>query len=76
MLLQPNAQPGPQPIPQPAAPAGTPDQEDLMRRIARDLVDSYDEELELEIEDRNVDEAEELVSSDKAARQAYFHELF
>ena len=27
--------------------------EDLMRRIERDLIDSYDEELELEIEDRN-----------------------
>ncbi len=29
-----------------------------MQRIARDLVDSYDEELELEIEDRNLDELE------------------
>lgn len=32
-----------------------PDHEDLMQRIARDLIDSYDEELELEIEDRNID---------------------
>jgi polyphosphate kinase 2 len=53
-----------------------PDQEDLMQRIARDLIDSYDEELELEIEDRHVDEAGAPVSSDKAARQAYFRELF
>lgn len=53
-----------------------PDQDDLMRRIARDLIDSYDEELELEIEDRHVDEAGAPVDSDKAARQAYFRELF
>jgi hypothetical protein len=32
------------------------DAQDLMQRIANDLMDSYDEELELEIEDRNVDE--------------------
>ena len=66
----------PVPSSQPNAPAGAPDHEDLMRRIARDLVDSYDEELELELEDRSVDEAGELVSTDKAARQLYFQELF
>ena len=53
-----------------------PDHEDLMQRIARDLVDSYDEELELEIEDRNVNENGEPVSVDKAERAAYFRELF
>ncbi|CAN5700337.1 polyphosphate kinase 2 [soil metagenome] len=53
-----------------------PDQEEMMRRIARDLIDSYDEELELEIEDRNVDETGAPLSVDKAARQAYFRELF
>ena len=58
------------------SPASAPDHEDLMRRIARDLVDSYDEELELELEDRSVDEAGELVGTDKAARQLYFQELF
>ncbi len=52
------------------------DHDDLMRRIARDLVDSYDEELELEIEDRNVDEDGAPVGIDKAARAAYFRELF
>ena len=61
---------------QPTAPASAPEHEDLMRRIARDLVDSYDEELELELEDRSVNEAGELVSTDKAARQLYFQELF
>ena len=61
---------------QPATSAAALDHEDLMRRIARDLVDSYDEELELEFEDRNIDAAGELVSTDKAARQHYFHELF
>ncbi|PIF74423.1 polyphosphate kinase 2 [Variovorax sp. 54] len=56
-----------------------PDHEDLMQRIARDLIDSYDEELELEIEDRNfdgLDPASANTPTDKAARQAYFKELF
>jgi polyphosphate kinase 2 len=54
-----------------------PDHEDLMQRIARDLIDSYDEELELEIEDRNIDGLDpSAASTDKAARQAYFKELF
>jgi polyphosphate kinase 2 len=53
-----------------------PDHDDLMRRIARDLVDSYDEELELEIEDRHVNENGEPVGVDKAARASYFQELF
>jgi polyphosphate kinase 2 len=52
------------------------DQEELMQRIARDLIDSYDEELELEIEDRNVEELEAGQVPDKAARRAYFKELF
>jgi len=58
-----------------------PDHEDLMQRIARDLIDSYDEELELEIEDRNIDGLDlsspsASAATDKAARQAYFKELF
>jgi polyphosphate kinase 2 len=58
-----------------------PDHEDLMQRIARDLIDSYDEELELEIEDRNIDGLDPAASiagssAEKAARQAYFKELF
>ena len=32
------------------------DTQELMQRIANDLIDSYDEELELEIEDREVDD--------------------
>ena len=52
------------------------DHNDLMERIARDLVDSYDEEFELEIEDRSLEELESGRSADKAARQAYFKELF
>uniref|UniRef100_UPI000D3DBA28 polyphosphate kinase 2 n=1 Tax=unclassified Variovorax TaxID=663243 RepID=UPI000D3DBA28 len=58
-----------------------PDHEELMQRIARDLIDSYDEELELEIEDRNIEGLDPSAAvadpaSDKAARQAYFRELF
>jgi polyphosphate kinase len=54
-----------------------PDHEDLMQRIARDLIDSYDEELELEIEDREIGDLDPAArATDKAARQAYFKELF
>ncbi|SEK17081.1 polyphosphate kinase 2, PA0141 family [Variovorax sp. OK605] len=58
-----------------------PDHEELMQRIARDLIDSYDEELELEIEDRNIDGLDPsttaaTLATEKAARQAYFKELF
>ncbi|MDM0031809.1 polyphosphate kinase 2 [Variovorax sp. J22P271] len=52
------------------------DHDELMARIARDLVDSYDEEIELELEDRNLDELESGTVTDKAGRQAYFKELF
>ena len=54
---------------------------ELMRRIRNDLIDSYDEELEMELEDRNIDE---LVGDGKASRseqdrehrRQYFRELF
>jgi polyphosphate kinase 2 len=55
--------------------------EDLVQRIRRDLTDSYDEELELELEDRNVDElAGSLIDTSskqyKETRRQYFRELF
>ena len=53
--------------------------EDLIKRIERDLLDSYDEELELEIEDRNpegVDFGASNTDEQKACRMAYFRELF
>jgi polyphosphate kinase 2 len=52
------------------------EQSDMMERIARDLVDSYDEEIELELEDRDIDEAGVARSVDKEARRLYFSELF
>ena len=52
------------------------DTQELMQRIANDLVDSYDEELELEIEDREVDDIGAPSAADKLARQQYFKELF
>ena len=52
------------------------DTQELMQRIADDLIDSYDEELELEIEDRNVDGTGDVLPTDKLARQRYFTELF
>ncbi len=55
------------------------DHEELVRRISRDLADSYDEELEMEIEDRHP--LPGLPKSDdgdaeKAYRRRYFTELF
>jgi polyphosphate kinase 2 len=55
------------------------DSEELVRRISRDLADSYDEELEMEIEDRhplggNGSSAESV--ADNRYRQRYFSQLF
>jgi polyphosphate kinase len=59
------------------------DHADLLRRIELDLVDGYDEELELEIEDRDLAGIELPAGSghgdsdaDRSARQRYFRELF
>jgi len=51
----------------------------MMLRLRRALIDGYDEELEMELEDRNVDElAGILIDSDeyKDSRRKYFRELF
>ena len=55
--------------------------DELMRLIRNDLIDSYDEELEMELEDRMVAEltgAEAPAHSpqDKEDRRIYFRELF
>ncbi len=55
--------------------------EELMRRIRKDLIDSYDEELEMELEDRTVEEltgsaAPAHSAQDKEDRRIYFRELF
>jgi polyphosphate kinase 2 len=55
------------------------DSEELIRRIGRDLADSYDEELEMEIEDRDSRPATSpagAVESEKEYRRHYFSELF
>ena len=45
------------------------------RRFQEDLIDAYDEELELEIDDRR-DDGERLSDDARLARKRYFHELF
>jgi polyphosphate kinase 2 len=55
--------------------------EELIKRIHRELADSYDEEMELEIEDRTVDATTGEISSahsdaEKEYRREYFRELF
>ena len=54
------------------------DPEELIRRITRDLADSYDEELEMEIEDRHpLPEADrQNGDGDAAYRARYFSQLF
>jgi polyphosphate kinase 2 len=55
--------------------------EDLIRRIREDLMDSYDEELEMELEDRSMEELNAAASgvrtdAERTARRQYFQELF
>ena len=55
--------------------------DELMRKIRNDLIDSFDEELEMELEDRSIDEltgqqAPEHTPQEKEARRQYFRELF
>ena len=54
-------------------------EEELMRRLRGDLLDGFDEELEMELEDRNIDAVAGVLTDAadyKAARQQYFRELF
>jgi len=55
--------------------------DDMLRRIKLDLIDEYDEELELEIEDRTAEDAlagDEVLrgNEERANRLRYFRELF
>jgi polyphosphate kinase 2 len=59
--------------------------DEMMRRIRLELADSYDEELELEIEDRSIEQLAagvyesdggSIADHDKAERRLYFRELF
>ena len=56
------------------------DHEEIIRRIGRDLADSYDEELELEVEDRlPLPGLQSNLDRDDAAKEYrlhYFHQLF
>ena len=54
-------------------------EEELIKRLRSDLLDGYDEELEMELEDRNIDAVSGLLIDSpqyKSARQRYFRELF
>ena len=55
-------------------------QEEMMRRMREDLLDSYDEELEMELEERNMEELEATGKPrsevERLARRNYFRELF
>jgi len=55
-------------------------QEDMIRRLREDLLDSFDEELEMELEDRNIEELEAYgkppSQQEREDRRRYFQELF
>ena len=52
-------------------------EDELVKRIHRDLQDDFDEELELELEDRNYGEMPGDVTADaRDERKQYFRELF
>ena len=54
-------------------------EEELIKRLRGDLLDGYDEELEMELEDHNVDKMAGVLTDSadyRAARQQYFRELF
>jgi polyphosphate kinase 2 len=58
-----------------------PKDDELVERIRRDLADGYDEELELELEDRKIDELNDTSldtgsAAYKEGRRTYFRELF
>jgi polyphosphate kinase 2 len=52
------------------------DQDAMRRRIERELIDGYDEEIELEMEDRLVADPLDASGEDAASRVNYFRELF
>ncbi len=55
----------------------TTDHDDLMLRLRNDLIDSYDEELELEMEDHDLQSGDAAPShAERLARKTYFQELF
>jgi polyphosphate kinase 2 len=57
-------------------------EQDLLDRVQRELTDSYDEELEMELEDREIDPVtQQVVVTERSAaakeeRRLYFRELF
>ena len=57
-----------------------PTQEELIQRLRQDLLDSYDEELEMETEERNMEELNAVgrppTEQERLERRAYFQELF
>ena len=54
------------------------DREEIIRRISRDLADGYDEELEMEIEDRHprADGLRDAGAASREDRHQYFSQLF
>ncbi len=55
--------------------------EDLVRRIREDIMDGYDEEFEMELEDRNMDRLADAAGAvrdeaNRLARRNYFQDLF
>ena len=56
--------------------ADTASMAERQRRFEEDLIDAYDEELEMEVDDRILDGAEGFTPEHREARKMYFRELF
>ncbi|MGC4060931.1 MAG: polyphosphate kinase 2 [Aquabacterium sp.] len=50
--------------------------DDILRRLQDDVIDSYDEELEMEVDDRLLDGAMGMSAETRESRRMYFRELF
>ncbi|MFN3886975.1 MAG: polyphosphate kinase 2 [Aquabacterium sp.] len=48
----------------------------MLRRLQEDVIDSYDEELEMEVDDRILDGPGDQTAEAREARRVYFRELF
>jgi polyphosphate kinase 2 len=56
--------------------ASAPFDDATLRRLQDDVIDSYDEELEMEVDDRFLDGESAMTPEARAARRTYFRELF
>jgi polyphosphate kinase 2 len=75
------ARPAPRPVKRDGGSPGTPtepfmNQTEKQRRFHADIIDSYDEEFEMEVDDRFLDGESTFSEEERRLRKTYFRELF